>query len=256
MAMQLALLLAVAAAAAWAAAAAVAVASPPPPPLPPNLVANPDFELVDAAGWPRNWSRAGPFQHSTAQHVAGAAASLEYNNENPALYDMVSQHVPAGRVQPGHRYTLSASVKADRLNNSAFGGGSTICATWNAPPPPFYGDYFGGGPVGHTNWTTVSLTFVYPPSAPPLAVAAYVRPLVVGTNRTPVGVVYFGNVLLRPCSAAFRYHFTAIAMFFSSPLPVYIANTEVALRCTVPQSHGQPFVLALFSTSKWPFAAA
>jgi hypothetical protein len=161
-----------------------------------NLLANPNFELVDASGgWPRNWSRGGSiFQRSTAQHVPGATASLEYRNYDPAAYEMVVQHVDPSRVVGGHRYTLSADIMAAHLNASAYGGGATICAQWSAPP--FYGDYLGSGPSGVTNWTRQALTFVYPPSAPAMSVAAYVRPLVQGTNRTPIGVAYFGNLSL------------------------------------------------------------
>ena len=160
-----------------------------------NLLANADFELVDqTTGWPLNWSTGSAFRRSTVQHVAGASASLEYRNADPALYQMITQHVPAGAVQPGHQYTLSADIMAAGLNASAFGGGATICAQWQAPP--FYGDYLGGGPAGVTNWTAVSLTFVYPPSAPLMSVAAYVRPLTPGTNRTPTGVAFFGNMTL------------------------------------------------------------
>ncbi len=157
-----------------------------------NLVRNPNFEQTDAGGWPSDWGRATAFRRSTAQHVVGAFASLEYENYDPSFTQMVTQTVPG--VQPGHQYTLSADMMAAGLNNSAFGGGATICATWNAPP--FFGDYLGSGPAGHTNWTTQQLTFVYPASRPAMSVAVYVRPLVQGTNRTPTGVAYFGNVSL------------------------------------------------------------
>lgn len=129
---------------------------------------------------------------STAVHVAGASASLEYRNDDPAAVQMVTQQVRG--VRPGHRYTLSAAVKAAGLNASAFGGGATICAKWAAPP--YYGDYLGSGPAGWSNWTTLQLTFVYPLSGPPMSVAAYVRPLVEGANRTPTGTAYFGNFSL------------------------------------------------------------
>lgn len=156
-----------------------------------NLVTNPNFEQVDG-GWPSNWSRATSFRRSTTQHVAGAFASLQYHNDDPSVTQMVTQHILG--VQPGHQYTLSAAIMAAGLNNSAFGGGATICATWDAPP--FFGDYLGSGPSGHTNWTMQQLTFVYPASRPAMSVAVYVRPLVQGPNRTPTGVAYFGNVSL------------------------------------------------------------
>jgi len=160
---------------------------------PQNLLANPNFELVDASGWPRNWSRGSAFARSTAQHVPGAGASLRYRNYDPSLFQFVTQRVAT--AQAGHRYTLSGAVMAAGLNASAFGGGATICAQW--PAPPFFGDYLGSGPSGWTNWTTVSLqNFIYPASKPPLTVAVYVRPLVEGANRTPTGVAYFGNLSL------------------------------------------------------------
>ena len=158
-----------------------------------NLVQNPNFEQVDSSGKPLNWTLGGSaFRRSTAQHLPGASASLQYDNDDPAIFQLTTQLVHG--AQPGHQYTLSAAIRAQGLNATAFGGGATICAQWNAPP--FYGGYLGGGPSGWTNWTTQSLTFVYPPSAPPLSVAAYVRPLVEGTNRTPTGVAYFGNFSL------------------------------------------------------------
>ena len=89
-------------------------------------------------------------------------AYIQYDNDDPAIFQLTTQLVHG--AQPGHQYTLSAAIRAQGLNATAFGGGATICAQWNAPP--FYGDYLGGGPSGWTNWTAQSLTFVYPPSMP------------------------------------------------------------------------------------------
>ncbi len=92
---------------------------------PQNLLANPNFELVDASGWPRNWSRGSAFARSTAQHVPGAGASLRYRNYDPSLFQFVTQRV--GTAQAGHRYTTSSAVRAAGLNPSAFGRRATIC---------------------------------------------------------------------------------------------------------------------------------
>jgi hypothetical protein len=96
----------------------------------PNLLLNPNFELVDSTGYPLNWSKATVFSRTTAEHVPNATAALEYRNSDPAVFTMAVQNVPAG-VHGGYQYTLSASIKAAGLNVTAFGGGATICATWN-----------------------------------------------------------------------------------------------------------------------------
>ena len=162
-----------------------------------NLLLNPNFEAVEegTSNTPANWSVGTVFSRSLETHLPGATASLMYTNENPAVYQMATQSVPAVLLRGGCYYTLSATIKAHGLNTSTVGGGATLAAQWNAPP--FYGDYLGSGPSGFSNWTTQSMTFVYPVSAPPMTVAAYVRPLVPGTNKTPVGNAFWGNFSLR-----------------------------------------------------------
>jgi hypothetical protein len=162
----------------------------------PNILLNPNFVTVEegTSNTPANWSVGTVYARSLEMHMPRATASLMYSNENPAVYQLATQSVPAAKLRGGCAYTLSATIKAHGLNTSIVGGGATIAAQWNAPP--FYGDYLGSGPSGFSNWTTQSMTFVYPASAPPLSVAAYVRPLVPGTNKTPVGAAFWGNFSL------------------------------------------------------------
>ena len=157
-----------------------------------NLVQNPDFEQLDAGGYPAGWSSCTVFRQSTSVFLPPASASLEYSNEDPNTFQVPTQRIPS--AVPGSSYHVSAQIKTVGLDNSAAGGGATILVEWDKGGH-WKGEYSPAGIAGTTNWTTISKTFTLPKDADPgMTVGVYVVPNASGHRNVPVGKAFFGNV--------------------------------------------------------------
>ena len=165
-----------------------------------NMIRNPNFEAVDAAGNPSYWSTnaaSGVFERSTAVVEPPANASLRFHSLDSKLYTLATQRLEPP-LTPGARYYFGSMIKAAGLVSPVPGGSATVCVQWNkAATRQWYGGSFPTGPSGTSGWVLVSDTFVLPLDADPagVTISVYVRPRDRG-QPTPTGTAYFDNVTL------------------------------------------------------------
>jgi hypothetical protein len=189
---------------AWFENVSVAVApSPPPtcppapPPMGPNLVQNPNFDVVAGAavcGW--GGIDGVTYRRSTtvAAPGTGANTSLAFHGTDPNVYSSVSQHMP--NLLAGVSYTMHASVRTRNLSGS--GGYASITGSWTngKAESKRYGGTYPPGPGGTTQgWVTVGGGFTMSADATPgsFVLHAYAQPFLSG-DATPTGWAWFGNV--------------------------------------------------------------
>jgi hypothetical protein len=161
-----------------------------------NLVRNPNFAVVSASGQVCGWSIAAPFSRSTTVALpdSGASTSLMFNNTDPKIYHLASQHIP--EVLPGITYLLSANVITQNLKGH--GGYASVVGMWENGPAEkkVAGGTYPHGPGGTSNgWVSIRKAFTMPAEAAPgsFTLAVYARPFLSG-DPTPVGVAFFANI--------------------------------------------------------------
>jgi len=138
----------------------------------PNLVPNPGFEQVDAAGFPAGWSGSKQVFAASREQPRNGAFCLRYENHDPHRYVLCVAPVP---FEHGARYEIEAWVRTEGVQGKDTG--ATICMEWADAGKKYIGGTYPAGIKGdHRQWTRIrGLTPPIPANAASCKIVCYVR---------------------------------------------------------------------------------
>ena len=152
-----------------------------------NLVPNPGFEDVDAAGVLRGWKLPKPVFSVSEEAPRTGSKCLKYHNEDPARYQLAA--IPL-ELKTGQRYEFSVWVKTANLAGKD--SGATVCIEWHDADGKYLGGSYPRGIKGtHATWTEVKgVTVRVPDRAAGCSLTCYVR-------KGMTGTAWFDDVMVR-----------------------------------------------------------
>jgi len=151
----------------------------------PNLLLNPGFEEVDAAGKLAGWSLPSGYSVTDANPKSGERC-LTYTNPDAGVYRLCSQTVV---LQPGLRYELSGWVRTQDVAGDDTG--ASFCVEWSAGDTYRGGSYPSGIKGTNEGWRQIrTLTGAVPDDATRFTVHCYLR-------KGMTGTAWFDDLTLR-----------------------------------------------------------
>lgn len=144
---------------------------------PPNLVANPGFETMDANGRPAAWNGWGGAWSLDADVRASGNASARWRNADPNRYQLLTQPIAA---VPGKRYRIRCRVRTEDIRGD--GSGATMCLEWADAKGAYVGGFYPTGFTGTHDWRVLEeVSSRIPADAARVTATVYVRKGMTGT---------------------------------------------------------------------------
>jgi len=137
-----------------------------------NMVRNPGFEEVDAAGRTVAWTERAPVYRFEDGAGRGGTRGLVFANSDPKYYSFPTQKV---EVEPGRCYRFEVWVRTEDLVGEE--SGATVCMEWTGPDGKWRAAAYAEGVRGTSDgWKLVGgVTGPIPANAARVSVAPYVR---------------------------------------------------------------------------------
>jgi hypothetical protein len=152
-----------------------------------NLVSNPGFESLDAAGGPVGWTLPQPVYAVVTDVWRTGARALRYVNADAARYQLASCALPK---EPGAHYEFEVWVRTENVQGDD--SGATVCLEWYDTQGGYLGGAYPAGVKGSNSaWTRVhGESRKTPENAERCTVTCYVR-------KGMTGTAWFDDVAVR-----------------------------------------------------------